>query len=284
MNEFGGVWTEEKIEAFMKYVKAYLQVMKNRTHFRLLYFDGFAGSGTISPDEDHDPEQFIQGVATQVLSITEPREFDAYFFVEKNPEHAQSLSELIRARFPDKRVRVVEGDCNEKLMQLATYMRNPERINDRALVFIDPYGMQLSWSTIEALRGAEMDVWILVPTGVAIGRLLKNNGEIQPGWMARLQDFLGMSPEEIKAYFYRQETSLTLFGEETVTVKQDKASERAGRLYGERIRSANIFRHVSEPLVLRNSRNAILYHFILCSNNATALRIANDINKKMNRK
>lgn len=282
MNKFGGDWTEEKIVVFMKYVRAYLQIMKTRTRYRLLYFDGFAGSGTISPDED--PNEFIQGVATQVLSITEPREFDVYMFVEKNADHADNLRALVESDFPNKTVRVAEGDCNEKLLQLATYMRSPAHRNDRALAFIDPYGMQLSWDTLVALRGVEMDAWILVPTGIGIGRLLKNNGEIQPGWMTRLQDFLGMSPEEIYAYFYRQETRHTLFGDETVVVKQERASERAGQLYRERIMAANIFSHVSEPLVLRNSKNSIMYHFILCSNNATALKIANDITKKINRR
>jgi three-Cys-motif partner protein len=282
MNDFGGKWTEEKIEVFIKYVKAYLQIMKNRTHFRLLYFDGFAGSGTITPDED--PSEFIQGVATQVLSITEPREFDVYLFVEKDPDNAEQLETLISKYFSDKRVRVAVGDCNDKLLQLAAYMRSPEHKNDRALAFIDPYGMQLSWNSIEALRGLDMDVWILVPTGIAIGRLLRNDGEISPGWMARLQDFLGMTEEEIRSHFYREETRHTLFGDETVVVKQEKATERAGQLYRDRIRSANIFRNVSEPLILRNSKNSIMYHFILCSNNDVALKIANDITKSINRR
>jgi three-Cys-motif partner protein len=282
MNDFGGKWTEEKIEAFIKYVKAYLQIMKNRPHFRLLYFDGFAGSGTITPDED--PSEFIQGVATQVLSISEPREFDVYLFVEKDPGNAEKLESLISSRFADKRVRVAVGDCNEKLLQLASYLRGPERKNDRALAFIDPYGMQLSWNSIEALRGLDMDVWILVPTGIAIGRLLRNDGEISSGWMARLQNFLGMTPEDIKRHFYREETRHTLFGDETVVVKQERATERAGQLYRDRIKSANIFRYVSEPLIMRNSKNSIMYHFILCSNNAVALKIANDITTSINRR
>jgi len=282
MNDFGGKWTEEKIEAFMKYVKAYLQIMKNRTQFRLLYFDGFAGSGTITPDED--PSDFIQGVATQVLSITEPREFDVYLFVEKDPNNAEQLETLVSRHFSDKRVRVAVGDCNDKLLQLASYMRSPGHKNDRALAFIDPYGMQLSWNSIEALRGLDMDVWILVPTGIAIGRLLRNDGEISSGWMARLQDFLGMTAEEIRSYFYREEIRHTLFGDETVVVKQEKATERAGQLYRDRIRSANIFRNVSEPLILRNSKNSIMYHFILCSNNDVALKIANDITKSINKR
>ena len=45
MNEFGGDWTKTKIEILVEYAKAYLQIMSKRTYFKLLYFDGFAGSG-----------------------------------------------------------------------------------------------------------------------------------------------------------------------------------------------------------------------------------------------
>lgn len=52
---WGGKWTEEKLDAFEKYVKAYLTILNNYRDmygWRLLYFDGFAGSGTRSQEED----------------------------------------------------------------------------------------------------------------------------------------------------------------------------------------------------------------------------------------
>ena len=44
MNGFGGKWTHDKIEVFMKYLDAYMQIMKKHPYWKLLYFDGFAGS------------------------------------------------------------------------------------------------------------------------------------------------------------------------------------------------------------------------------------------------
>jgi three-Cys-motif partner protein len=283
MNKFGGIWTEIKIEAFLKYADAYLQIMKTRKFYRLHYFDGFAGSGTISPDEETD--QFIKGVAAQILSITEPRKFDEYTFIEKDANHAYSLKALIEAEFPDRNANVLVGDCNDKLLELAGHMRHPDNKNDRTLAFLDPYGMQLGWETLDALRGLDMDVWILVPTGIGITRLLKNDGDIPPAWMARLVTFFGMPEDEIKRHFYRQEIQFDMFsGEETVLMKHNNAAERAARLYRSRITAANIFRFVSDALVMCNSKKSVLYHFILCSNNAKAMKIANDINKKINRR
>ena len=46
---WGGPWTEEKLDAFEKYVKAYLTIMKKHATengWELFYFDAFAGSGS----------------------------------------------------------------------------------------------------------------------------------------------------------------------------------------------------------------------------------------------
>ena len=50
MNQFGGSWTKVKIEILVEYAKAYLSIMNiyaKRYDWKLLYFDGFAGSGEI---------------------------------------------------------------------------------------------------------------------------------------------------------------------------------------------------------------------------------------------
>ena len=52
---WGGPWTEEKLEAFEAYVKAYLTIMnprRDKNHWTLIYFDGFAGNGTRTDAEE----------------------------------------------------------------------------------------------------------------------------------------------------------------------------------------------------------------------------------------
>ena len=54
---WGGRWTDEKLDAFEKYVRAYLTIMNKYRHkynWKLLYFDGFAGSGTRNDDIGED--------------------------------------------------------------------------------------------------------------------------------------------------------------------------------------------------------------------------------------
>jgi hypothetical protein len=54
MNNFAGDWTKIKIEILGEYAKAYLMIMKDRPFFKLMYFDGFAGSGFIVKDKKID--------------------------------------------------------------------------------------------------------------------------------------------------------------------------------------------------------------------------------------
>ena len=99
---WGGSWTEQKLDAFEKYVNAYLTIMnkyRERYDWKLLYFDGFAGSGSRKEDELNiqDKEAIAElfteieiteeeltpykGAAERVLNISQ-KGFDYYYFVD----------------------------------------------------------------------------------------------------------------------------------------------------------------------------------------------------------
>jgi three-Cys-motif partner protein len=71
MNKFGGDWTENKIEILVEYAKAYLTIMKVFTikyDWKLLYFDGFAGSGFIKKGNEENLKMIV-GAASRILEI-----------------------------------------------------------------------------------------------------------------------------------------------------------------------------------------------------------------------
>ena len=105
MNQFGGNWTENKIEILTEYAKAYLVIMNNfanRYNWKLLYFDGFAGSGFIKKvnNENH---KIIVGASKRILEIEDPRSFDLYYFVEKAEGKATLLAQNTKKIFPKKK-------------------------------------------------------------------------------------------------------------------------------------------------------------------------------------
>lgn len=272
MNQFGGNWTEAKMEIVVSYAKAYLTIMDKQSWAKTMYFDGFAGSGIIETDESEDVKK---GTALRILDILEPSPFDLYYFVELNEGHKTELEKRIQENFFGRNAHVVNADCNDKLMSMAKFLK--ENKNFRALVFIDPYGMSVNWSSIEALKGLGVDLWILVPTGIGISRLLKNDGNISEAWLSKLEKFLGLGQEEIKAHFYKTKEQNTLFGIETIIEKEKNTVNKAGELYKQRLNT--IFKFVSESFVMKNSTNSIMYHFMMATNNPTALKIANEVIK-----
>lgn len=278
MNQFGGDWTKIKIEILVEYAKAYLTIMKDRTFFKLMYFDGFAGSGFIIRENKVDVEITV-GAARRIVEINDPRAFDSYYFVEKDPENFKLLEKNTKNSFPKKKIYAVCEDCNKKLVDLSNFLRNPKNKNYRTLAYIDPCGMQVEWRSIEGLRNLPIDLWVLVPTGLGVNRLLKNDGKISNSWMTRLEIFLGLTKEEIEKHFYKK--TETLFSDLMFVQKEKDAIEKSAKLYRNRLKE--VFSFVSKPYELRNSTNSTMYHLFLASNTEVAVKIGNDIVRKFNR-
>lgn len=282
MNNFGGNWTEAKIEILVEYAKAYLTIMDNfadRYGWKLLYFDGFAGSGFIRKGNDEN-QKIIIGATKRILDIDEPRSFDRYYFVEKEIEKADELVEKVVKNYNHKTINVVNTDCNEKIQSMSEFLKTNKGKKYRVLAYIDPCGMQVNWKSLVALQELKVDAWILVPTGMGVNRLLKKDGRISDAWIERLETFLGMPKIEILDYFYSQTIVSTLFGDEVVTSKEEKAIERSAELYQKRLKE--LFKFVTNPYILKNKSNSIMFHFYMVSNNNTAQKIANEIIEKYN--
>jgi three-Cys-motif partner protein len=288
LQKFGGrSWTQDKLERVRKYLVAYSHIMKDRP-FKYAYIDGFAGTGyhelahnnaeSLFDDADApEVEAFLDGSARIALQV-EPR-FHTYIFIEKSRRKVIELEKL-RADFPDKASDIVieTADANAYLQRLCTTCSWTKH---RAVLFIDPFGMQLSWETLTAVGNTKaIDTWILFPVS-AVNRLLKNNGDIPPSWRKRLDIMFG-GPEWFDVFF-PVDKSAKLFETEEVTRQKTATMETIGEYFNKRL--ATVFAGVApNPYTLRNSTGAPL--FLLCFAAANphavkpALRIAQDILKR----
>lgn len=300
---WGGTWTEEKLDAFEKYVKAYLTIMKKyatENDWILFYFDAFAGSGSreaiieeVNGGEenlfgDEEIEEIAEqasykGAAERVLGIDiEGFSFDYYYFVDKNEKSLRVLRERLTSLFPNKAhcMAFKPGDANERILELVNYATKHPKC--AALVLLDPFGMQLDWRTIQVLKDIKhIDLWILVPSGVIINRLLTRSGKIM--CPERMEKSFGLPIDEIQSYFYKQVTEQSFFGEITRQQKRDNTINRIAQLYLDLL--GKEFAHViKEPLVLINSTNCPIFHFVFASHNQTGVKIASEIVGKKTRK
>jgi three-Cys-motif partner protein len=272
-HRFGGDWTSAKLDVLARYLESYTTALKDKPTkekpFRKAYIDAFAGTGyrdarreepgpasqtLLLPDlAEMEPQALLDGSARLALK-TEPR-FDRYVFIERSPDRCAQLAAL-KSEFPKlaRDIQIQQGDANAEIQDLC----GKDWKSHRAVLFLDPYGMQVEWKTIEAIaRTAAIDLWLLFPLGIGVNRLLTKSGEIPESWRRRLNLLLGT--DDWYEEFYRVETRPTLFGEADRVVKA--TTETIGRYFNERLKS--VFAAVAEePRVLRNSANCPLY--LLC--------------------
>jgi len=98
----------------------------------------------------------------------------------------KKLEGTLRKLEASKKTKLVfrPGDCNHWLRELATALRTDKYAT---LILLDPFGMQVSWESIAKLKGTRSDIWILVPTGVIVNRLLFKDDNLKH--INKLQSF-----------------------------------------------------------------------------------------------
>lgn len=290
---FGGNWTEVKLARLAKYLAAYRMIFtrnERARHFTTWYVDAFAGTGSRSTADwadskdqdvlfedvykDADTEGYRDGSARIALGLPDP--FDKYPFIEKSKSRVGELKATIekdhRALFP--RCDFKHGDANTVLK---TWCTERDWKKERAVVFLDPYGMQVEWSTVEALAATKaVDLWYLFPLGVGAARLLKRDGKIDESWQKRLDLLFGTT--DWRSRFYEVQTTQDLFGDRE-SVERTATVETIQTFINERLGSC--FAKVAKGLILRNSKSSPLYSLCFAAANEkgapTALRIAQDI-------
>ena len=269
---FGGPWTEQKLDILEKYLEAYTTALK-RQGFRLIYVDAFAGSGYYSePNEDYrEISGLRKGSATRALSI-DNKPFDHFLFVEKDRELVKELEHL-KHENPGRSIDVRCGDANKLIPEFCDGMGE----NDRAVVFLDPYAMELEWDTVKKVADTEkIDCWILFPL-MAVSRVMPRvmpTGQ-EPKYWSKLDQIFGEREHWIKVY----DTSKwkTMDGENQTTQTRPRGAEGLASLYRERLKS--VFHKVApNTLTLTNSRNAPLFALFFAASNprgaSVAIRIA----------
>ncbi|MHB1153719.1 MAG: three-Cys-motif partner protein TcmP [Eubacteriales bacterium] len=122
--QFGGNWTEEKLNIFTDYLSAYLMALQNQK-FGKIYIDAFAGTGEIITC---DGEQHLVGSAKRALSAD--LKFDHYYFVEESKKKVSELQKMIYTEFSNlvDRVTIYCGDATvpiNLMIPIGLYCQSP---------------------------------------------------------------------------------------------------------------------------------------------------------------
>lgn len=282
--QFGGTWTEKKLEILRLYLDRYTTALKKQ-QFGLVYIDAFAGTGYRQVETEHavlfadyataETRAFLDGSARIALEVRD-KSFDRLVFIEDDPAKCDELAKLHREH-ANRSIEIIPGDAN---LALTKWCREQDWSGQRAVLFLDPFATQVRWETIRIVAETKsIDTWILFPVG-AIQRMLPNDRlpeHIDPKWQARLDAIFG--PSDWHQAFYKKEVREGLWGEQEFDRKVANAEvildyfiSRLDKIY---TGVCNSYR------VLKNSCNSPLFGFCFAVGNPKgadiAIRIAEHI-------
>jgi three-Cys-motif partner protein len=290
-HRFGGDWTTEKLERVRKYLHAYMQIFSKNERARFLttvYVDAFAGTGFISPKAksvnaelglfpelgQEEAQSFLKGSAQIALEV-EPS-FDHFIFVEREPSYAAELERLrLQNHHIAHKIEIAQSETNDFLQN---WCAKQNWSKQRAVVFLDPYSLEVKWETLEVLAATNaVDLWLLWPIGQTINRLLTRQSLPPEKWADALTRAFGSEDWKQRFYAEQGQSQLDLFGDEVksgaVKIADFKQIER---FFIERLET--VFAHVAQnPLYLENSQNTPLYLLCFASHHPRAVGIAQDI-------
>jgi len=198
--------TARKLDKLEEYLERFTLVLK-RQAFELIYFDAFAGTPEIDVGEGaragffvDDIHPFLKGSSERALKFG--TKFKRYIFVDSRRQNVLEL-ETLKKIHPDvaDRIEIRHSDANKELLQFCDAWPKMRR----AVVFLDPFGNQVAWETIEAIAATEaIDLWYLFPAGLGVYRQLANQDA-----EASLDRLFGTP--DWRTAFYEERTTQDLF-------------------------------------------------------------------------
>ncbi|MQA66012.1 MAG: three-Cys-motif partner protein TcmP [Alphaproteobacteria bacterium] len=281
-----GPWAREKLDCLGRYLREYTKIMKKQDWCRgYYYFDAFAGAGRnairqlekkdnpnllpleISSMHSNDPEElsYVNGSPFVALDIEHP--FSKYFFVEKDHHRANELRSIQREYAGSRNIEVREGDANQSIRNFL-FDKGINWKSCRAVMFLDPFGMQVPWSTIEAIASTKgVETILNLPVGMAIQRLLPKSGDINLAQREMLNSYFGSAEWEELLY----EKAENLFGDIGITKARD-SGERLVGWYRKRLKK--LFGFAPSPRLICNTKGSHLYYLFFAGPNETGAKIA----------
>ncbi len=285
-----GPWAEEKLKCLEGYLNAYTKVLLNQTWCDArIYIDAFAGAGQAPlrksgkkekdkqshlfdefPDvfEGEEETTYIKGSPTVALEILHP--FTHYFFIEHRPDNVAKLQELKNESVVGSAIEILEDDANVAIIKNILANDSFDWKKDRGVVFLDPFGMQVVWGTVEAIAATRaLEIIINLPVGTTLQRLFPRSGKFTEEKRRRLDDYFG-SPEWYEIIY---EKTPGLFGDELN--KANESGRRLAQWYQSRLKK--LFGLASPARLIKNSQGGHLYYLIWAGRHPLGLKIASHI-------
>ncbi len=273
---FGGAWTEIKLEVLERYLNFYTTALKNQK-FNLIYIDAFAGTGERYEKipgapllKEEEKEKVSTGSAVKALSVQTP--FDIYYFIENNKHRLDRLKQ-IGETYPNRRTCFSLNDANDEIVKICKSINWNKY---RAVLFLDPYGLDVDWSTLQAINDTKsIDIWYLFSLSGFYRQASKKKDSIESYKVEKINKILGTNDWINRIYTQQPKKQVEMFELNSEGNVRDSSVQEFEDFVTERLEQ--LFPHVSQPLALPKT-GAQLYSLYFCVSNPN--RKAIDVAKR----
>jgi three-Cys-motif partner protein len=149
-------WSLEKYKLVGSYCDIFTNGMKNKWN-QLVYVDLFAGAGYAKIKESN--KVFLNSA---LLAMSVPTPFTKYILCEQDDERFEALSARAKRDFSHLNCELIHGDSNINVSKVIKAIPSFSKGNTLLpFCFVDPYSLNLNFSTIKALGQTLMDFLIL---------------------------------------------------------------------------------------------------------------------------
>ncbi|MDP1642844.1 MAG: three-Cys-motif partner protein TcmP [Phenylobacterium sp.] len=280
-HEFGSGLTDLKLSIIAEYLQRYNTALSRQPFFERWYFDAFAGTGERTVRLSGSAEDLLnERVEERIerrrgsarIALDTIPQFHRCIFMEQKKRHALALEALCsEPSYASRKTFVLRGDANRAIQD---HIQTVNWKKARAVMFLDPYGMNVEWQTLEAIRRTEaIDLWYLVSLSGLYRQATHRGSALDEKKRAALSRMLG-TPAWEKAWYEedRQRDLLSMLDSEET--RRTASLDLMEDFVLQRLRS--LFPTVLEPLRLKNDRNAPMFSLFFAMSNPSpaAARVA----------
>lgn len=202
-------WSLEKYRLVGNYCNIFTTGMRNKWD-QLVYIDLFAGAG-YSRIKESNKLYF----SSALIAMSIPIPFTKYILCEECPDRFSALSSRVKKHFPDLNVSLIHGDSNllidDICNEIPAYSKNNTLL---PFCFVDPFSLNLHFSTIEKLGRGLMDFLILQALYMDANRnltkyLKEENGKIalylgNDNWREDYEKYYSKYPKKFVKFLAEQ--------------------------------------------------------------------------------
>lgn len=200
---YGGPHTDrDKLRRLQAYLRAYSTALK-QSGFVLAYIDAFAGSGDRDVVQAAFPllgdgetvERVVTVPGSARIAIDTDPPLHRLILIEKDRRRFAELLQ-IKAQHPNRCIECRQGDANDIVQEICSTLpwRGPAAPGKgmRAVMFLDPYGMQVGWETLRAIARTEaVDLWYFFPLMGVYRQAARDLAAVDPDKRRALTFLLG---------------------------------------------------------------------------------------------